>query len=101
MLPPEKPDGTEAMAFQMILHKLTGVEQAMRAIPPLLTKIITQLEAQAKQPDVPVASYTQLYPQLQAGTAESKDVIEVAAAETPPVPQGKRRRVWRWFTKEV
>ena len=102
MPPPDKPDGTEAMAFEVILHKLTSVEQAMRAIPPLLHKIITQLEAQAKQPDVPVASYTQLYPQLQEGTAENDDVIEVAAAETsPPVPQDKRRRLWRWFTKEV
>jgi hypothetical protein len=98
--PHDASDGLEAMAFQLLLHKLTSVEQAMHAIPPLLTKIIDQLEAQAKQPDVPVASYSQLYPQLQEGTAESGDVIEVHA-ETPPVPQGKRRRVWRWFTKEV
>ena len=98
--PHEGPDSLEGMAFQLLLHKVTGVEQAMRAIPPLLTKIIAQLEAQATQPDVPVASYAQLYPQLQEGTAESGDVIEVPA-ETPPVPQGKRRRVWRWFTKEV
>jgi hypothetical protein len=98
--PQDGPDGLEAMAFQLLLHKVTSLERAMQAIPPLLTKIIAQLEAQAKPSDVPVATYAQLYPQLQEGTGEHGDVIEVPV-ETPPVLQAPRRPFWRWFTKET
>ena len=90
----------ESMAFQLLLHKVTSLEHAMQAIPPLLTKIIAQLEAQAKQPDVPVASYAQLYPQLQEGTAAQHEVLDVAAAPSA-IPQKPRRRLWRWFLKEA
>ena len=97
---PQGPDGLESMAFQLILHKLTSLEQAMHAIPPLLKKIIDQLEAQATQPDVPIATYAQLYPEL--GASETEDLIEVVAApvpEAPPVRQA-RWRFWRWFLRE-
>src|SRR6266568_7743210 len=100
---PQGPDGLESMAFQLILHKLTSLEQAMYAIPPLLKKIIDQLEAQATQPDVPIATYAQLYPELHEGASETEDLIEVVAApvpEAPPVRQA-RWRFWRWFLREV
>ncbi len=99
---PQGPDGLESMAFQLILHKLTSLEQAMHAIPPLLKKIIDQLEAQATQPDVPIATYAQLYPELHEGASETEDLIEVVAApvpEAPPVRQA-RWRFWRWFLRE-
>ena len=99
---PQGPDGLESMAFQLILHKLTSLEQAMHAIPPLLKKIIDQLEAQATQPDVPIATYAQLYPELHEGASETEDLIEVVAApvpEAPPVPQA-RWRFWHWFLRE-
>ena len=40
----EGPDGLESMAFQVLLHKMTGLEHAMQSLPPLLKKIIDQLE---------------------------------------------------------
>ena len=103
MPPQERRDGTEAMAFELILHKLMTLEQDMRAIPPLLAKIITQLEAQAKQPDVPVARYDALYPALHEGAAEdTEEVVEVVATPTPvPQGKGKRRRLWHWLLKEA
>ena len=97
---PQGPDGLESMAFQLILHKLTSLEQAMHAIPPLLKKIIDQLEAQATQPDVPIATYAQLYPELHEGASEAEEVIDVVA-ETPPLPQARRRRFLGWFLKEI
>ncbi len=75
----------------------------MQAIPPLLKKIIDQLEAQAKPPGVPVATYAQLYPELQADAPETHEVIDMvaqAAPEGPPHGQA-RRRFWHWFVKEA
>jgi hypothetical protein len=76
------PDGVEAMALQLVLsklsdleHKLSGVEQAVQQTVPLLGKIVAQLEALNKKPDVPVATYAQLYTELQ-----EEEVPE------PPVP---------------
>ncbi len=97
---PQGPDGLESMAFQLLLHKVTSLEHAMQAIPPLLKKIVDQLEAQAKQPDVPVATYAQLYPELHEGASEAEEVIDVVA-ETPPLPQARRRRFLGWFLKEI
>ena len=96
---PQGPDGIESMAFQLLLYKITSLEHAMQAIPPLLTKIIAQLEAQAKPPDVPVATYAQLYPALQEGARAQKEALDVMA-EAQAVPQ-TRRPFWRWFTKET
>jgi len=100
---PKGPDGLEAMAFQLLLQKVTSLEQAVHRLPPLLKKIIDQLEAQATQPDVPIATYVQLYPELHEGASETEDLIEVVAApvpEAPPVRQA-RWRFWRWFLREV
>jgi hypothetical protein len=83
------------MAFQIILQKLVILERAMQAIPPLLKKIVDQLEAQAQQPDVDVASYDALYPEIAADETPPPDV---RAADT--VPTQPPRRWWRWFLKD-
>jgi len=103
---PGSPDGLEAMAFQLLLHKVTNLEHAVQSLPPLLKKIIDHLEAQAKQPEVPIATYEQLYAKYLEAPEEDADaeataapVIEVTAA---PPPKGQhRRRVWWWFVKET
>src|SRR5215831_4936295 len=97
---PPGPDGLETMAFQLLLYKVTSLEHAMQAIPPLLKKIIDQLEAQQQQPDVPVATYAQLYPEVQEEAPETPEVIDVVATPAP-APQGKRRRFLGWFLKET
>ena len=98
--PHEGPDSLEGMAFQLLLQKVTGLERAMQSIPPLLKKIIDQLEAQAKQPDVQVATYAQLYPEL-----EEAVVVQETGPDVPPaapLPERPRppRGFWRWFVKE-
>ena len=99
--PHEGPDGLEGLAFQLILQKLLSLERALKGIPPLLQKIVTHLEAQTKQPEVPIATYAQLYPELQ-DEHEEQDTAEQHTTElvepVPPAPQ--RRRVWHWFLKE-
>jgi hypothetical protein len=96
------PDGLEAMALQLVLsklsdleHKLSGVEQAVQQTVPLLGKIVAQLEALNKKPDVPVATYAQLYTELQDEEVpeEPVPVVEVR----PSVPPTRLRR---WFTRE-
>jgi hypothetical protein len=96
------PDGLEAMALQLVLsklsdmeHKLSGVEQAVQQTVPLLGKIVAQLEALNKKPDVPVATYAQLYSELQEDAPEPPvPVVEVRPA-VPPT------RLRRWFTREA
>jgi len=94
------PDSIESMAFQLLLQKMTSLERAMESLPPLLKKIIDQLEAQTKQPDVEVATYAQLYPELEepATLAESGPEVPSAAPlpERPRPPRGWRR----WFVRE-
>ena len=97
--PHDGPDGTEAISFTTLLHKMIALEHAMKTIPPLLKKIIDHLEAQGKQPEVPVATYAQLYPMLEAQKEESA-VIEATAAPVPTAPP-RKRRAWHWFVKEV
>ena len=99
---PKGPDGLETMAFQLLLHKVTSLEQAVHSLPPLLKKIIDQLEAQVKQPDVPIATYAALYPEFQEKASACEEVIDVvapAAPKAPPAPQA-RWRFWRWFLRE-
>jgi hypothetical protein len=76
----------------------------MQGIPPLLKKIIDHLEAQTKQPDVPIATYAQLYPELQEDVVEaqaSEEQEDHATGETSASPQPARsRRFWHWFVKE-
>ncbi len=99
--PQHGPDSLEGLPFQLILQKLVGLERAIQGIPPLLQKIVTHLEAQTQQSEVPVATYAQLYPELQdereeQGTAEQQTTETVA-----PVPTGPhKRRLWQWFLKE-
>jgi hypothetical protein len=92
------------MAFQLLLHKITSLERAMQGIPPLLKKIVDHLEAQTQQPDVPMATYAQLYPELQdeggeGQETEAKDASQAVEAGVAP-QRGKPRRFWRWFLKE-
>ena len=99
--PREGPDSLEGLAFQLILQKLVGLERAIQGIPPLLQKIVTHLEAQTQQSEVPVATYAQLYPELQdereeQGTAEQQTTETVAPVPTVP----HKRRLWQWFLKE-
>ena len=99
--PREGPDSLEGLAFQLILQKLVGLERAIQGIPPLLQKIVTHLEAQTQQSEVPVATYAQLYPELQ-DEREEPGTEEQQTTETaepgPPVPH--KRRLWQWFLKE-
>ena len=101
--PHEGPDSLEGLAFQLILQKLVSLERAIQGIPPLLQKIVTHLEAQTQQSEVPIATYAQLYPEL------SKDEDDVHLDETPSVTQTgaadnttmpRRRRLWQWFLRE-
>jgi hypothetical protein len=99
--PQHGPDSLEGLAFQLILQKLVGLERAIQGIPPLLQKIVTHLEAQTQQSEVPVATYAQLYPELQdereeQGTAEQQTTETVAPVPTVP----HKRRLWQWFLKE-
>jgi len=89
-------EGIEAMAFQLLLQKVVGLERSLQSIPPLLAKIIAHLEAQTAQPEVPVATYAQLYPELDA-----EDTEDEAPPETVVPMPGRSRRVWHWFTREV
>jgi len=97
----EGPDGLEGLAFQLILQKLLSLERAMQGIPPLLQKIVTHLEAQTQHPEVPIATYAQLYPELQderAAQATEEQKATETAEPAPTVPH--TRRLWQWFLKE-
>jgi hypothetical protein len=101
--PREGPDGLEGLAFQLILHKLMSLERAMQGIPPLLKKIVDHLEAQTTQPDVPIATYAQLYPELpkdkdDVHPDETQSVTQTGAADHTTLP--RRRRLWHWFLRE-
>ena len=102
--PHEGPDGLEGLAFQLILHKLLSLERALQGIPPLLQKIVTHLEAQTQQPEVPIATYAQLYPELHEDGAEEQAPVEQgtpdAATDSAAAPPVRPRRFWRWFVRE-
>jgi hypothetical protein len=95
---PDAPDALETIAFQLILQKLQTLEQAMKAMPPLLKKIVDQLEAQTKHPEVEVASYAALYPEV-AEDEEAPALPDVRAADA--LPHRVPRRWWRWFVREA
>ena len=101
--PHEGPDGLESMVFQLLLHKITSLERAMQGIPPLLKKIVDHLEAQTQQPDVPIATYAQLYPELPTDEDdghpdETQAVTQAGAADKTTMSRG--RRLWHWFLRE-
>jgi len=94
----EPTEPLDAMAFQLIVQKLATIEQTMQALPPLLKKIVDHLEAQTRQPEVKVATYAQLYPELEDNEAA---VSPWPATDAAPVLQPPpRRRFWRWFVHE-
>jgi hypothetical protein len=95
---PNAPEHVEAIAFQLLLQKITGLERSLASLPPLLKKIIDHLEAQHAQPEVPVATYAQLYPELQETDADAMPLPSEPSAPHAPV---RLRRVWHWFTKEA
>jgi hypothetical protein len=98
--PEPTPDRLEAMAFQLVLHKLMGVEQTMQGMLPLLQKIVNHLEAQNQRPEVEIATYGQLYPEVQE-VPDGTTVPEAAEALMPALPPPRPRpRLWRWFLKE-
>ena len=75
------PGVVEGMAFQIILQKLVIVERAMQAIPPLLKKIVDQLEAQSKQTEAEVATYDGLltaFPKMDIRSAHELSMIKEA-----------------------
>jgi hypothetical protein len=101
--PHEGPDGLEGLAFQLILHKLLTLERAMQGTVPLLQKIVAHLEAQTQQPEVPIATYAQLYPELSKDEDdghpdETPSVTQTGAADNATMP--RRRRLWQWFLRE-
>ena len=108
--PVSKPESVEGMAFQLLLQKMTDMEATLHALPPLLQKIVDHLEAQHTQPDVPVASYADLYPGFQgAAGPEVPEASETSEFPGPPSPQAppvpgetppQRRRWWHWFLRE-
>ena len=99
--PDTGPDSLENLAFQLILQKLVSLERAMQSIPPLLTKIVDQLEAQTRQPEVPIATYAQLYPELPQDAAADEQPQAPETLEERAAPQGgKSQRFWRWFLRE-
>ena len=101
--PHEGPDSLEGLAFQLILQKLVSLERAIQGIPPLLQKIVTHLEAQTQQSEVPIATYAQLYPELpkdedDVHLDETPSVTQTGAADNTTMP--RRRRLWQWFLRE-
>jgi hypothetical protein len=86
------PENLEAIAFQLLLHTMTGMERDLKSIASLLQQVITQLETQQKEPEMDVARYADLYPEM----AEAEDVR--AADALPPLPPPPRWR--RWLRKE-
>ena len=99
--PREDSESLEGLAFQLILQKLMSLERAMQGMPPLLQKIVTHLEAQTQQPEVPIATYAQLYPELQDGNEEQGTAEQTTTEVAETVPTGPhKRRLWQWFLKE-
>lgn len=97
-----EPTGTEAMAFQVVLHRLDTVQGEIHemkdVVQQLLAKIVDLLEARGKQSEVPVATWEHLYAEVQQ-EAEADGVAPVAM--TGPVPPPKRRGFLGWFTRET
>jgi hypothetical protein len=102
--PPER-SSVEAMAFQVVLAELGALQRDMQAMQqavqqmlPLLTKIVGLLEAQGQQPEVPVATYDQLYTELQP--PPESESTPVAVDEPRPHVLFGSRRLWQWFVQK-
>src|SRR5207237_10582606 len=90
--PHEGPDGLEGLAFQLILQKLLSLERALQGIPPLLQKIVTHLEAQTQQPEVPIATYAQLYTELHDEHADHGSTEQKYKEPVEPAPTVQHHR---------
>ena len=108
--PHETPASVETMAFQVLLQKmavheqkLSNVEQAMQQMPLLLTRIIEHLEAQTTHPDVPIATYDQMYAKFLETSAEEAEEQDssVPVIELAPLPTVRRHRIFQWFVRET
>jgi hypothetical protein len=103
-----EPSSTEAMAFQLVLAELhthqEGLQALQQTVQQMLTlqaKIVGLLEAQGRQPDVPVATWDQVYDPVE-------DVPALPDVENVQLPEDIRpsvifgsRRLARWFYKET
>jgi hypothetical protein len=80
----------------LIFHKLAGLETAMHGLVPLLETMINRLDSLINKPDVPIATYEQLYTEelLTAGPPEGEIVADALRSDLP-------QQVWwrRFFTK--
>jgi hypothetical protein len=105
VLPPGATE-IDALLFQKLAaieaqmnQQLTEMQRTMGGLIPLLETIIAHLEASAKKPEVPIASYEAMYEDhpIVAGPPEGELVAE-GMPQTPEQPVG-----WwgRLFTKRV
>ena len=78
----------------LLLEKLTGMEQAIEGLVPLLAQILTHLEALTPPAKPPIATYADLYDEPEAGPPEGE---LVAAALQPPAPARGWARLPRWL----
>ena len=61
---------------EVILEKLTTIEEVLEQFLPVLTKMVAHLEGQGAQPHGPVATYRQLYDLPVAGPPEGDLVAQ-------------------------
>ena len=84
----------------LLLEKLTGMEQAIEGLVPLLAQILTHLEALTPPAKPPIATYADLYDEPEAGPPEG----ELVAAALQPPPSAAAALAWarlaaRWLAR--
>ena len=82
----------------VILEKLAALEEAVAGLVPLLEQITAHLEAQMPPAKPPIATYSDLYDEPEAGPPEGE---LVAAALHPPAPVRGWARLPRWLRGET
>jgi hypothetical protein len=93
-----EPSSTEAMAFQLVLSKLDMLQQTVQQQVALLAKIVGLLEAQGRQPEVPVATWDETYDAPEDAPVEP---INVTPASPRPRALLGSQRLAQWFVKEA
>jgi hypothetical protein len=100
-----EPSGTEAMAFQLVLAELRAHQKGLQALQQaqqqqltLLAKIVGLLEAQGRQPAVPVATWEETYAAPEDAPVEP---INVTPASPRPRALLGSQRLAQWFVKEM
>jgi hypothetical protein len=97
------------MAFQLVLAELhahqddlKALQQTVQQMLPLLAKIVGLLEAHGHQPEVPVATWDQMYAGAEAVLAPP---VHVAVNATPVAPTLRAllgpKWLAQWFVKET